>query len=310
MAKILIVEDEPTIALGLKNDLKLEGHAVEVAADGETAARRAGEGAFDLILFDLMLPRKDGLTIGRELRHAGVRTPIIMNRVLCFIKLAQPVSDLVLQVMQANYRIICLAELVADLQRQLELFLPDNCRLDAKILVDQNISQTCDAIPIHQSSIVEPSFLCTVPVNVGKYIDHPHPGQKCGSVLHIGGYVVRVAGQISPCHPSNGQLHLPFHDNAPLLAVAVRSHLANGFDVHEYDLMVRGLRNPASDAWKRNVRLGKVGDKLRECGCVHWLISSQFDAQDFRPGSAVRAGPNLHFAPHERGYQWLGREAR
>jgi DNA-binding response OmpR family regulator len=78
MAKILVVEDESSIALGLKNDLKLEGHAVEVAADGETAARRAHEGAFDLILLDLMLPRKDGLTVCRELRHAGVTTPIIM----------------------------------------------------------------------------------------------------------------------------------------------------------------------------------------------------------------------------------------
>jgi len=78
MAKILIVEDEPSIALGLKNDLKLEGHSVEVAADGETAARRAHEGAFDLILLDLMLPRKDGLTVCRELRHAGMLTPIIM----------------------------------------------------------------------------------------------------------------------------------------------------------------------------------------------------------------------------------------
>ena len=78
MANILIVEDEPVIALGLKNDLKLEGHAVEVVGDGESAVRRAQEGAFDLILLDLMLPRKDGLTVCRELRHAGVRTPIIM----------------------------------------------------------------------------------------------------------------------------------------------------------------------------------------------------------------------------------------
>ncbi len=78
MAKILVVEDEPSISLGLKNDLILEGHAVEVAADGETASRRAHEGAFDLILLDLMLPRKDGLTVCRELRHAGILTPIIM----------------------------------------------------------------------------------------------------------------------------------------------------------------------------------------------------------------------------------------
>ena len=78
MAKILVVEDEPAIALGLKNDLKLEGYSVEVAGDGETALRRAGREAFDLILLDLMLPRKDGLAVCRELRHAGIRTPIIM----------------------------------------------------------------------------------------------------------------------------------------------------------------------------------------------------------------------------------------
>ena len=78
MARILIVEDEPAIALGLKNDLKLEGYAVEVASDGETAAQRAKLEKFDLILLDLMLPRKDGLAVCRELRHAGIRTPIIM----------------------------------------------------------------------------------------------------------------------------------------------------------------------------------------------------------------------------------------
>jgi len=78
MAKILVVEDEPAIALGLKNDLKLEGYSVDVVGDGETALRRASREAFDLILLDLMLPRKDGLAVCRELRHAGVRTPIIM----------------------------------------------------------------------------------------------------------------------------------------------------------------------------------------------------------------------------------------
>ena len=78
MARILVVEDEPSIALGLKTDLRLEGYEVEVAADGETAVRRAAEASFDLILLDLMLPRKDGLTVCRELRRAGNRVPIIM----------------------------------------------------------------------------------------------------------------------------------------------------------------------------------------------------------------------------------------
>ena len=76
--RILIVEDEPAIALGLKNDLTLEGYAVEVAADGDTASRRATETAFDLILLDVMLPKKDGFAVCRDLRRAGLKTPIIM----------------------------------------------------------------------------------------------------------------------------------------------------------------------------------------------------------------------------------------
>ncbi len=78
MTRILVVEDEPGIALGLEDDLKMEGYDVEVAGDGVTAARRARETAFDLILLDLMLPGKDGLEVCRELRRAGLRTPILM----------------------------------------------------------------------------------------------------------------------------------------------------------------------------------------------------------------------------------------
>jgi len=76
--RILVVEDEPAIALPLKGDLELEGYDVEVAADGESAVARAREGPFDLILLDVMLPRKDGFEVCRELRRGGVRTPIIL----------------------------------------------------------------------------------------------------------------------------------------------------------------------------------------------------------------------------------------
>src|SRR5437868_15439539 len=78
MAKILVVEDEPGIALGLEDDLRLEGWDVELVGDGATASRRAKESAFDLILLDVMLPGKDGFDVCRELRRAGLRTPIIM----------------------------------------------------------------------------------------------------------------------------------------------------------------------------------------------------------------------------------------
>jgi DNA-binding response OmpR family regulator len=76
--KILVVEDEAAIALGLKNDLMLEGYAPEVATDGDAALRRASETPFDLILLDVMLPKKDGFSVCRDLRRAGVTTPIIM----------------------------------------------------------------------------------------------------------------------------------------------------------------------------------------------------------------------------------------
>jgi len=78
MARILIVEDEPTIAVALQHDLELEGYEVEVVGDGDTAAQRALEQCHDLILLDLMLPKKDGLSVCREVRAAGVTTPIIV----------------------------------------------------------------------------------------------------------------------------------------------------------------------------------------------------------------------------------------
>ena len=76
--RILIVEDEPSIALALEDDLRREGYGTEVVSDGQTAAQRAIESAFDLILLDVMLPKKDGFDVCRDVRSAGVGTPIIL----------------------------------------------------------------------------------------------------------------------------------------------------------------------------------------------------------------------------------------
>lgn len=78
MPRILVVEDEPGIALALEDDLTMEGYQVEVAGDGPTASKMAREGKFDLILLDIMLPGKDGFEVCREVRRAGMRTPILM----------------------------------------------------------------------------------------------------------------------------------------------------------------------------------------------------------------------------------------
>ena len=78
MPSILVVEDERAIAMALADDLKLEDYEVEVVRDGERALLRAQERAFDLILLDVMLPRRDGFDVCRQLRRTGLRTPIII----------------------------------------------------------------------------------------------------------------------------------------------------------------------------------------------------------------------------------------
>ena len=68
----------PNPMVGLEDDLKLEGYQVQVARDGEEASRLALDEPFDLIVLDVMLPRKDGFEVCRELRRSGMRMPIIM----------------------------------------------------------------------------------------------------------------------------------------------------------------------------------------------------------------------------------------
>ena len=76
--KVLLVEDEPGLILTLTDRLESEGFAVETAADGESGERRAISGDFDLIILDVMLPKKNGLDVCRDLRRQNVSTPILM----------------------------------------------------------------------------------------------------------------------------------------------------------------------------------------------------------------------------------------
>lgn len=78
MTRILVVEDEPDIALGLQDDLTRHGYEVETVADGDSALRRACAEKWDLILLDVMLPNVDGFEVCSELRRRRVRIPIIL----------------------------------------------------------------------------------------------------------------------------------------------------------------------------------------------------------------------------------------
>jgi len=76
--RILVIEDEPAVARGVKDALSFNGYGVEVAEDGLTGLRQATADAFDLVILDLMLPGMDGLKVLARLREQGVATPVLI----------------------------------------------------------------------------------------------------------------------------------------------------------------------------------------------------------------------------------------
>ena len=78
MTRILVVEDDPAMSVALRDGFEFEKHVVEMAADGEEGWRLASNGDHDVIILDVMLPKKSGLDVCKELRRNGKQTPIIM----------------------------------------------------------------------------------------------------------------------------------------------------------------------------------------------------------------------------------------
>ena len=77
-SRILLIEDEPGLVLTVSDLLNTEGYEVESAADGETGLSKAANGKFDLVILDIMLPRKTGFEVCRELRQKGIDVAILM----------------------------------------------------------------------------------------------------------------------------------------------------------------------------------------------------------------------------------------
>ena len=75
--KVLVIEDDPSISAFLEKGLREAGFAVDVAANGVGGEQLARNGAYDVVLLDLMLPQKSGLSVLRSLRDRGQHVPVI-----------------------------------------------------------------------------------------------------------------------------------------------------------------------------------------------------------------------------------------
>jgi two-component system, OmpR family, alkaline phosphatase synthesis response regulator PhoP len=75
---ILVVEDDPSITLGLQMNLEAEGYEVSIAIDGEDGLARAVAAHVDLVILDVMLPKMNGLEVVKAIRSQGNHVPVVM----------------------------------------------------------------------------------------------------------------------------------------------------------------------------------------------------------------------------------------
>jgi DNA-binding response OmpR family regulator len=78
MTKILLVEDEPNMRLGLKDNLEYEGYDVDIAEDGEIGLTKILQNNYDLVILDVMMPKISGFDVCKNVRKSGITTPIIL----------------------------------------------------------------------------------------------------------------------------------------------------------------------------------------------------------------------------------------
>ncbi|HMN23090.1 MAG TPA: response regulator transcription factor [Ignavibacteriaceae bacterium] len=78
MTKILVIDDEQNMRTGLKDNLEFEGYEVEAAIDGEQGLKKILENSYNLIILDVMMPKKSGFDVCKEIRKAGITTPVIL----------------------------------------------------------------------------------------------------------------------------------------------------------------------------------------------------------------------------------------
>jgi DNA-binding response OmpR family regulator len=78
MTKILIVEDEPSMRMGLKDNLEFENYDVDIAVNGEEGLEKIRDNKYNLVLLDVMLPKMSGFDVCKTVRKENIKVPIIL----------------------------------------------------------------------------------------------------------------------------------------------------------------------------------------------------------------------------------------
>jgi len=182
--RILIVEDEPGIALTLEDRLVAEGYEVTICADGIQGEAEARQGSHAAVILDLMLPERDGLTVCRNLRKAGSKVPILMltargGNLDLVVGLQQGADDYLAKPFDMG---VLLARLEALLRRSRPQETPGPVRQFGPFLLDAHRGElTKDGTPLFMNA-QEFRLLCYL-------ADHPHRVLSRDEILsHVWGY--------------------------------------------------------------------------------------------------------------------------
>ena len=205
---LLIVEDEPAVARGLRDAFEFRGFRVAVAEDGEAALATAREGPFDAILLDIMLPKVSGFTVMETLRAEGDTTPTIMltargeeeDKVRGLVSGADDyvvkpfsVTELVARV-EANLR-----------RREMDLALPETLSFDG-VTVDMERNTVVRDGETEELPLRETNLLRYLMTNRDRVISRDellervweYPNAKGVETRTVDNYIVRLRQKVEP----------------------------------------------------------------------------------------------------------------
>jgi two-component system alkaline phosphatase synthesis response regulator PhoP len=152
---ILFVEDEKALRTTLGDRLRREGYTVDFAADGEEGFEKATRLHFDLIILDVMLPRRNGLDVCRDLRSAGLMVPILLltarsQTVDKIVGLTLGADDYVTKPFDAMELVVRIEALL----RRPPMLTPQRVHQFGPIGVDlQRATVTRDGVPVYLSAL-------------------------------------------------------------------------------------------------------------------------------------------------------------